>query len=150
MSLLRHLTWALLLCLPLAMAQAVGTLALVLRSSPDEQSHPNAPIYLSDLEGGEELALVEKWNSAFAQLARSTQVVGAVIRDVAQSTLDQEVKRLTDELAAKNRELEEARSGQQYAASQNQASRQSPTAVLTIRGNSQSYVTINSRSESVK
>ncbi len=130
----------------LAMAQAVGTLALVLRSSPDDKNHPNEPIYLADLEGAEELALVDKWNSAFEKLVMSTKVAGSIIRDVTQTAVDEEVKRLTEELAMKTRELEEARTNGQFAGLQNQSSRKS-TAVLTIRGNSQSYVTVKRRAD---
>ena len=131
----------------LAMAQAVGTLALVLRSSPDDQNHPNVPIYLSDLEGAEELALVDKWNAAFAHLAISATKIGSAITDVTQAALDQEVKRLTGELATRTRELEEARSAQAMIAVADQE-KKSTSAVLAIRGNSQSYVTVKSRTKS--
>lgn len=128
----------------LAMAQAVGTLALVLRSSPDDQNHSNDPVYLADLEGAEELALVDKWNNAFANLASSAKTFGSAIRDVADTALDKEVKRLTIELATRTRELEEARSAQSIAVAASQK-RAPATAVLAIRGNSQSYVTVKPR-----
>ncbi len=118
----------------LAMAQAVGSLALVLRSSPDNQNHPNDPVYLADLEGAEELALVDKLNSSLSHVA-------SAVRDFAEAAADKEVKRLTKELAATKRELEAAQSGQRLAANANKAA----SAVLTIRGSSQSYVTVKPR-----
>jgi pilus assembly protein CpaB len=130
----------------LAMAQEVGTLALVLRSSPDDKNHVNEPVYLSDLDGGEELALVDRWHAAFSQLANSGKFVASAISNVAKNSLDQEIKRLTDELAVRTRELEKARSGQRIAGLSNK-NKPAPTAVLTIRGNSQSYVRVESRAK---
>ena len=120
----------------LAMAQEVGSLTLVLRSSPDDQNHPNNPVYLADLEGAEELALVDRWNSAFANLAHTTKSAAAVISDVASAALDEEVKRLNNELNARTKELDSLKAT--MAVNQRKAS----SAVLTIRGNSQSYVTV--------
>jgi pilus assembly protein CpaB len=122
----------------LAMAQEVGTLALVLRSAPDNQNHANNPIYLADLEGAEELALIDKVNSSLGFMASTARSVGSVVRDFTDAALDQEVKRLTSELAMRTRELEEARAAAQLTGSSNHAA----TAVLTIRGSSQSYVTV--------
>ena len=130
------------------MAEEVGNLSLVLRSSPDDKNHPNDPIYLADLEGAEEAALVDKWNSAFSHLASSARTAASAIRDVTQTALDGEVKRLTEELETRTRELEEARAGQRRLASQS-TKRPSDTAVLTIRGNSQSYVTVKPRPKKV-
>jgi pilus assembly protein CpaB len=133
----------------LAMGQEVGNLTLVLRSSPDDKNHTNDPIYLADLEGGEELALVDKWTNAFSHLAASTRSAGSIFRNVAETALDAEMKRLSQELEVRTRELEDARAGQQLLASQNTTKRPSDTAVLTIRGNSQSYVTVKPRPKKV-
>ncbi len=132
----------------LAMAQEIGSLALVLRSSADDQNHPNEPIYLADLEGAEEEALVDKWDSALSHFASSAWAAAAAIEDISKKALDAEIKRLNEELAMKTQELEEAREGNRLLASQNQQ-RQNPTAVLTIRGNSQSYVTVKPRPKKV-
>ncbi|NND98340.1 MAG: Flp pilus assembly protein CpaB [Pirellulaceae bacterium] len=140
----------------LAMAQEIGSLALVLRSSPDNFDHPNDPLYLADLEGAEEPALVDRWDAAFSKLSASAKTAAATIRDVASVTLDKEIKRLTDELEARERELANrdaqladseralanAQSTPQLVSVKSKPEKVLPTSVLTIRGNSQSYVTV--------